>query len=169
MKAFFASERNAFLFVGLTIAFLGFWAYMMAYSGQIGWGDMVIGTATLFLAFATFFLAFIEISENKKDRRRLRIKEKLEGLYSPLMANIKLFHDYEQHDYGKPIYRLMLELKNQYIYLAESDLRKILFTYYNTIKIDMNQRNLIEKVEDNIEIDYNKLITEYDVLTRGYL
>jgi hypothetical protein len=165
MSAYKNLDKIGFLFVGFTIITLDSIIYIMTNSGLIGWGDFAIGTATLFLAFATFFLAFIGIDESKKDRRRLRIKEKLEGLYSPLMANIKSFQDYDEKKINTSVHNFMLGLKNKYIYLAEPDLRKILFTYYNTSKFDVNQRNFLNQIADTIERDYKKLIKEYDELT----
>ena len=76
------------------------------FSLDLGVGEAIIGIATLILALATFYLAFIDMEEGirnreqseietGRDRRRLRLKEQLEGLYSPLLSYPDLFDKVE--------------------------------------------------------------------------
>ncbi len=87
-------------------------------TGDMTDGELAIGLGTFALAYATIILALNETEEGKnnreqarelakKDRRRMRLKEQLEGLYSPLMS-IKetdfltyLNHRYKEREPGR--------------------------------------------------------------------
>jgi hypothetical protein len=153
-------------------------------------GELVIGEATILLAFATFLLAMTETEESRqnrqimleegraqrqvmldearRERRRIRLREQLEGLYSPLMSFIDIIDDRTQHRQGELMF-LITSLRTKYEYLAEPKLKEVLREYYNTNKSTISNEKWIElanKLGDAIGIDYTFLIEEYDDLTR---
>jgi len=150
------------------------------FSFDLGIGEAIIGIATLILACATFYLAFIDMEEGvrnrvqseleaRRDRRRLRLKEQLEGLYSPLIAYLDLLSDKSQHLYREgEVMPLMLRIKTKYEFLAEPDLRELLIEYYNTnlsALSDQEWDEIITPIIECIGNDNADLSKEYSELT----
>jgi len=177
-----------FSLIGFTIILVvSLWAYM---NGALSFGDFLIGDATVFLAFATVILAFTQIDEGRinrnqisalaeKDRRRLRLKEQLEGLYSPLIGIgrkdfiVKPYHRYEAprgEMYGPPphyIYEMMVEIRGKYKFLAEDELKEALDHYY---KFDSDQWKKMRTAESGAILEglWDKITEEFDCLSLKY-
>jgi len=158
----------AWLFIGIII--LVGYLFIQDYLGEKTVNpEYIIGLATLILAFATFNLAENEIREGNKDRRRLRIKEQLEGLYSPAMACIPYFLIIKEHfsiaegcedkcHLGQEsyIYQLMQKIKDKYEFLAEQSLKEQLRNYY----IVKKERPLIGEMKKEDELNWNKMLSD---------
>lgn len=120
-----------------------FWAHLTV-------GEAAVGFGTLFLAAFTALLAYNTVQdsnkalrdsqesrelmqlENQKERRRLRIKEQLEGLYSPLMSIMKYFEKPREHFIPGTIpWREMDgDIRFRYEFLSSSALREKFREYY---------------------------------------
>jgi len=148
-------------------------------------GEFVVGVSTMILGIATFLLGFIEMTEGKetreqtllitdRERRRLRLKEQLEGLYSPLMAHIENIDQKHFHSRsGRDIHDLMHnKIKYNYELLATKPLRDKLRNYFKfkyTLE-DLSQEHweeLINPIIETIQKDYEDLFKEYDDLTKS--
>lgn len=138
-------------------------------------GEFLTGAATVFLALATFILVLTGMEEGKKQRRILRLKEQLEGLYSPAMAEIEKFttikeHFNPMHTYTKD---MMHNIKLKYQFLAEPYLKEKLKKYYSessqiqyeiNMHIDEEQldfKKFLEEIQKIIRDDYQRLSDEY--------
>jgi hypothetical protein len=192
-------------FIGLSL--LGYIYTVDKYGGDYFFqnysiGELIIGLGTVTLAFFTASLADsstgdakksrdITLQENKKERRRLRIKEQLEGLYSPLMSYIYLFNVVDEHfslserhlygasprDPKTAIWLLIQEIRGKYNFLAEPELREELNKYY-MFRDDppydehgnyINEKgeiflDILNKVQKMIVEDFEKLTKEYNDL-----
>jgi hypothetical protein len=173
---------NAFIII---IIIVGFGVLITTFQTEkleigIELGEGVIGIATLFLAYATFYLAFSEMEEGirnreqaeteaKNERRRLRIKEQLDELYSPIVAYMNLIIDKSQHTYREgEIMPLMEKIRSKYEYLAEPKLQKLLQEYYRFNKVTISSQewqDFIAKFTQTIIDDFKKLTEEYNELT----
>ena len=148
---------------------------------DILWEDMFVAFGTVLLALFTYTLASGEtassaemrelmINEARMERRRLRIKEQLEGLYSPLMAELESMTNQGSH--YRPdaqLFLLMSQLKSKYEYLADSDLKEQLRDYYNTNLSEVSPErweNMVDVLRDAIAFGHLSLIEEYDALTK---
>ena len=155
--------------------------YILLYYQTVHWEDMFVAIGTVILALFTWKLAITETEESKqtrqimidearRERRRLRLKEQLEGLYSPLMSFIDLIEYRYQHGYREGlIVPLMDSLRIKYEYLAEPDLKEILREYYNTnlgTLSDAEWQDLANGLRDAIGIGHSRLIDEYDELNK---
>ena len=143
------------------------------------WGDFVVGEATILLAYATFFLGYAAMGDSilnreherdlaAKDRRRLRLKEQLEGLYSPLMSYIDILDNIKKHK-SEPFYSIMQKFKNKFEFLAEEDLKDLLREYYHTDLYSLSKdewNKLINPMMDAIGNGCMNISLEYDDLTR---
>jgi len=177
---------------GLIILFLT----ILVFQGKIGPDGFVVGTGTFLLAIATFHLANIERAESRqnrkqdkhlaeKDRLRLRLKEQLEGLYSPLMGIgkedfiIQPNHRYEapRGDQWGPdpnyVHEIMVEMRSKYKYLADDELKKALDFYY-TKELDYGETlgkeewsALIEDLWDRITEGFDMRSIEYSNLVKA--
>jgi len=147
---------------------------LLAYMGVMNVGELVLGLSTILLGFAIFVLAFTEVEESQKDRRRLRLREQLYGLYSPLMAHINLFveEDYE-HTKIKIIDPFMEKyfIESKYEFLALDKLKELLREYFSTTTVDirMNRENwkkIMDEIRVSIREDFKNLTKEYTELNR---
>jgi hypothetical protein len=157
----------------------------------MSWGEFFIGGATVFLAMVTFALVLSGANESKKERKRKRLKEQLEGLYSPLMSYIYLFNVVDEHfssnerrlrlisshDPKTAIWLLIQEIRGKYNFLAEPELRKELNKYY-LFRDDppydehgnyINEKgekflDILNKVQKMIVEDFERLSREYNDL-----
>lgn len=152
---------------------------ILVLQGKISPDGFVVGTGTFLLAIATFYLAYTERTESisnriqdkelaEKDRRRLRLKEQLEGLYSPLMSCLNYLDNRDAHT-SEPLLSLMQKLRGKFEFLAENDLRDLLREYYVTdipviSKTDWD--NLIYPMIEAIGTGCADISFEYDDLTR---
>jgi len=175
-------QKRAFQYVFYGI--LGSMAfYLLAHSQEIIWEDMFVAFGTVILALFTWHLALTQtdeskqtrellIDEGKKERRRLRLKEQLEDLYSPLMAHISYF-DWLQprSNHIRGIREFMeYEIKNRYEFLATTQLRNLLITYYHPDTRTMTDQDwsiFIRNVGKTIEDDYSRIAREYYDLTKS--
>jgi hypothetical protein len=118
--------------------------------GGLTVGEAAVGFGTLFLAAFTAVLASdtvkasnkalrdsqrsrgLMLQENQRERRRSRIKEQLEGLYSPLMSIVKYFEDPREHfTPGTIPWREMDgDIRFRYEFLASNSLREKFREYY---------------------------------------
>jgi hypothetical protein len=140
---------------------------------------------------ATFNLVLSGANESKKERKRKRLKEQLEGLYSPLMSYIYMFIAVEKHfssteshlydpspqDSKIPLWLLMKEMRGKYNFLAEPQLKEELNKYY-MFRDDppydehgnyINEKgekilDILNKVQKMIVEDFEKLSKEYNDL-----
>jgi hypothetical protein len=144
-------------------------AGLLAYSGAMSAGDLFVGCATIVLALATFSLGWSEIESNRKERTRERLKERLEGLYSPLMGLGSDFEYPEFHLENSPneVYGTMEKIRNIYSYLASSFLKVRLDLYYKEYHTTNNMPDRLEL--DNLRVlftkDYEDIVKEYKGLT----
>jgi len=177
----------------LTILSVLFALYLRSL-GLLSWGELVIGAATLVLGFATYFLGYTGLADNElnrkqdielaeKDRRRLRLKEQLEGLYSPLIGIgkkdfiTKPYHTYDPpraEIYGAPphyIHKIMVEIRSKYKFLAEDELKEALDYYYKKEFNDWDKMRpaealaILEDLWNKITEDFDCLSIEYSALT----
>jgi len=163
--------------------------------GDMTDGELAIGLGTFTLAYATIILALIETEEGmnnreqarelaEKDRRRMRLKEQLEGLYSPLMSIketdflIYQYHRFEGREGAGMIpaeiehyvHRKMAELRSKYNFLTTDELRVSLNVYYEIDFNDEENENRIKfliKLWDEIEGDFDLLSIKYSDLTKS--
>lgn len=152
---------------------------------ETSFGEISVAVGTILLAFFTMELAYGEVKDNREmrqlmieeaynERRRLRIKEQLEGLYSFLIAHRDLFveGDYE-HTKGVDIDPFMAKylIKGKYEFLASQKL-KLLFREYFKLSpsdIQMDRDNwirLMNEIRNCIDVDFHYLIQEYNDLTK---
>ncbi|MGD0805492.1 MAG: hypothetical protein ABSA11_15640 [Candidatus Bathyarchaeia archaeon] len=171
----------------LTTVELNGWEY---FYGSLKIGDIIVGLGTVLLAVFTGLLAFTSSRDARRERRVMRIKEQLEGLYSPLMAYIKYFDNVDEHfslserkinavrKAGETkVWLLMHEIRSKYEFLAEPELKRKLREYYiekDTPPYDMvgsiiynkglEWRERLVHIKTLIENDYQKLTQEYEKL-----
>jgi hypothetical protein len=149
-------------------------------SSEIGTGEAIIGIATFFLALATLNLAFSEMEEGiknrdqseieaSKDRRRMRLKEQLEELYSPLLSYIDFFDKVSEHSLrDTAIWKWMETLRSKYEFLATADLKQELRKYYQCRDqgfVDEEDIIILFNIKKIIIKDYEELSKEYSELT----
>jgi uncharacterized integral membrane protein len=150
---------------------------------KVNIGEILVGLGTIILAFFTATLATATEREGKKqremiieeaqtERRRLRLKERLEGLYSPLMGLGSDFEHPETHmEYFKyqssrgpgEVYVTMKRIRNIYSYLALSVLKDQLdgyYTQYHAINHMPNEQYL-KNLRAQFVKDYDDIIKEY--------
>lgn len=152
--------------------------YVFLYRQTVSWEDMFVAFGTILLALATFQLAYSEVEESRKERRRLRLKEQLEGLYAPLMTDLDLFDENKSGiSLMSTIEIIYNKIKLKYEYLALPNLREQIREFYRInyivstkkpIKPDLiakfNKVCIIE-TKETIFNDYNSLLEEYNELT----
>lgn len=144
-------------------------------------GEAVIGIGTLILAFATFYLAFSEMEEGIRNReqeeaeaitnrRRLRVKEQLDGFYAPVYGIGR--RDFIELGYHRTadhyVHKMMKELRSKYGYLASDELREDLDHYYTLNLPQLRPQEwlaIIEPLWDRIMGDYESLVDEYNAIT----
>jgi hypothetical protein len=155
------------ILIALTVIIIG--AFLGFITGIIGAGDLYVGTATVILAAVTFTLVWGEIDSSKKERRRERLKEQLEGMYSPLMGLGDDFEDAKFHmSYSEHIVReTMMKIRSVYSYLASNALKSRLDLYYKQYHARDFMPNRLEL--DNLRVlftaDYEEITKEYRELT----
>jgi len=150
----------------------------------INMGDVMVALGTILLAFFTAELAMsatddakayrrLMIDEARRERRRLRIREQLYGLYSPLMAHITFFskEDYE-HRKEKMIDPFMEKylIKSNYQFLASDRLKDLLIQYFDTTPANIRHdrgswEELMDQLRNTISDDFRSLSEEYRNLT----
>jgi len=140
--------------------------------GWMGWEGFIVGFATVLLGFATFNLGFIEIKESRRERRRLRLKEQLEDLYSPLFGlGAREFLEFSCHRQADHrVHKKMEELQSRYKYLATNELRELLDIYYQTDIGPLSHdkqlwNNFIRPIWNHIVSDFENRSDEYNDLT----
>ena len=183
--------------IGVTILFIIIVALTINLKniGDMTDGDFAIGLGTFTLAYATIILALNETDEGRnnreqarelaeKDRRRMRLKEQLEGLYSPLMSIKETdFLTYQYHRYTEReragmypaekehyVHRKMAELRSKYSFLATDQLRVSFNVYYGIDFNDEENENRIKfliKLWDEIEGEFDLLSIKYSDLTKS--
>ncbi|MCX6793574.1 MAG: hypothetical protein NTY06_00530 [Candidatus Gottesmanbacteria bacterium] len=139
-------------------------------SGLMSEGDLFVGTATVILAGATFTLVFTEIEASRKERTREHLKERLEGLYSPLMGLQVGFDEVENHRHSVPIpfvYATMSRLRDSYSYLASHTLANQLDNYYAHFETGTRAitEGELESIHSQYKIDFDEITKEYRQLT----
>lgn len=150
----------------------------------INLGDVMVALGTILLAFFTAELAMsatedakayrrVMIDEARRERRRLRIREQLYGLYSPLMAHVTLFskEDYE-HRKEKMIDPFMEKylIKSNYQFLASDRMKDLLIQYFDTTPANIRQdtgswEELMDQLRNTVSEDFHNLSEEYRNLT----
>lgn len=180
--------------VGAVLLFLLYWKGHIYLEDSISSGDFVIGLFTYFLGCTTIYLGLTEISEGREnrrqdralavqDRRRLKVKEQLEDLYSPLIGiGKKDFIEMPHHKYEEPppgkyvkvedhVHKVMVEIRSKYKYLAKDELKGLLDRYYlkkwETITDNTLWFEYIEPIWCKINEDFNSLSREYSDLTKA--
>jgi hypothetical protein len=132
-------------------------------------GDFYVGSATVLLASATFSLVWSEIDASRKERTRERLKERLEGLYSPLRGIGKNFeHNFNHITPERSVYQVMLDLRKVYSYLASDALRVQLDIYYSHIdspSIDALTEIELKNLKIQFRADYEEITMKYRQLT----
>jgi len=130
-------------------------------------GEYFIGVSTLFLGMVTFALVYTEISEGKKRRQIERLRERLEGLYSPLMGLGDFEFVYDHLNVERYNYLMMKDLRKVYSYLASDALRNQLDIYYSHVDAGRDELNETElkNLETQFKADYEEITKEYRELT----
>lgn len=111
-----------------------------------------------------------EENHNKKERRRLRLKEQLEGLYSPLRAEEKKILHIKVYGYQLIADQLKLIFDN-YIheieFLASDNLKKEIYRlYYENLELSQDRWNeYIDNLIKIIKDDTKYLLEKYNKLT----
>lgn len=157
----------------LVIVLAGICAFFVLFNMML-LGEYFIGISTLILGGATYHLASTEISEGKKRRRIERLRERLDGLYSPLMG---LGKDFEmiQHHWDNTILNpfrttrdVMIQVRFVYNYLASDALRMALDNYYSheTAPLEITETEL-HSLRVQFTADYEEIVKEYRQLTRS--
>lgn len=133
---------------------------------QITYGEYLVGIGTIALAVFTGYLGYETAESSKKERRRQRLKEQLEGLYSPLMPYIEHI---EGRAYDNPSFISKLDqIKGLYEFLATPKLKELLRDYFNKHRLFKNNEEwseFIKPVIDRIIEDNDTLLQEYAKLT----
>ncbi len=170
------------LFLCLTVAII---VYLIGSYPVIHWEDVFVAFGTILLALFAWELALREtessgkmrqlmIDEARRERRRLRIREQLYGLYSPLMAHIKLFskedNEHRKEEMIDPFMEKYL-IKSKYQFLASDRLKDLLIQYFNTAPANIRQdrgswEELMEQLRNTISEDFHNLSEEYRNLTK---
>jgi len=164
-------DRLNWIFIGIFVVLFSGFLYALvtdnAFYGEI-FGGFSVALGTALLAFYTARLAGVTINEGRRERRQQRIKEQLEGLYSPLMAHII---DFERDKHYADFKDLLKEIKMRYEYLANPDFLKEMREYFVEYSIDFNRartrgwENFIKPKIKLLKTDYEDLIKEYNSLT----
>jgi len=127
-----------------------------------------IGMGTALLAYFTFRLTDATIKEGRQERRRQRIKEQLDILYSPLKAHTNELRDIRRHNVLR-IKNMMEGIKMRYEYLATPELLEKFRDYYKYFPLHLvtieNWDSYIDEIINQVEKDYKILIDEYTSLT----
>ena len=167
----------------------------MVLEGTINLEGFVVGVGTFLLAMATFYLAYTEMAESiknriqyrelaEKDRRRRRLKEQLEGLYSPLISIGETdFLTYLNHRYTEReragmipaekehfVHKKMAEIRSKYNFLATFEMKQSLDVYYGIDFNDLENENRIRLLSGlwiKIKKDFSCLSIEYSDLTKS--
>ena len=134
-------------------------------------GEFAVAIGTIILAFFTFVLANNETIERRNERRRLRLKERLENFYSPLMGYIHKFHDLGLHAKDTDISILMSSLKTKYVFYASSTLQEELKEYYKLIEVwneSVVTSSYYQKWEKMIKGIINIISEDYEIFFKEY-
>lgn len=106
----------------------------------VAFGTIILAVFTARLAKITYNEGIRQRAESRKERRRLRIKEQLEELYSPLRAEIEFFvHEKIPFDRKRDHFKTLMTLykiKEKYEFLASEKLREELREYFNKLPRD---------------------------------
>jgi hypothetical protein len=161
-------------------------------NGTANNAEYATGVGTILLAFVTQDLVFNEIDEGKKNRRRDRIRDQLEGLYSPAMAWIDKFAITEEHftkaeshkikgssknDPKTYTWQMIQDIRSKFEFLAEPILKEQFRQYYEArehppydekggqiYEKEIEFRKILENIQNLIKEDYKKLSDEYSGL-----
>lgn len=112
--------------------------------------------------------------EDERERNRIRLKEQLEGLYSPLLANRDLFVEGNYENTKETVidpFMKKYQIKEKYEYLASNRLRPILREYFKLTSIDIkmnrdNWKELMKRMRGCIDSDFHYLLQEYTAITK---
>lgn len=158
------------------IIFCGFVISIFYHGGKetmkINFGEFSVAFGTLFLALFTYVLAVTERDESRNERRRLRLKEQLQLLYSPLVAKEKdiiQIKNYGVQLKKGELVKIFDAFKPMLEFLALENLKeKINELYQKNFEGYKNEEwnNYIEQIIEIINEDTNTLIDEYNELTR---
>jgi hypothetical protein len=147
------------------------------YEGIIDLGEAVIGLATEVLAFATLLLAITEIhegnlnrelqsQESKNERNRLRLKEQLEGFYSPIMPYVDDFNDKTPRSvFYIEKEGLLNYIQSKYEFLASPELRELFRRFYDKDDYIENWGEIINSIHDTLKEDFKRFTKKYNELT----
>ena len=152
-------------------------AYLLGMLGLFGesfdfsFGELAVALGTLLLALYTHYLGVTDQKESQTERRRLRIKERLEGLYSPLAGIMVFFNTEDSYLILKqPMHKFFTdtEILRNYEYLASDELIELLREYFNH-----DERHFTEprwtvwqrSMRERIDFDFNELLEEYNQLS----
>lgn len=167
------SEKKSNIFIGIAaiavVVFIGFFASLLSdfhEASVINFGEFSVAIGTLLLAAFTFQLAVTEVEESQNERKRLRLKEQLEGFYSLLMPYIDDFND--QRTRGVFLHEkqgLMNNVQSKYEFLASPKLRELFRRFYDRNDCNKNWAEIINSIHDTILEDFHKFTEEYNKLT----
>lgn len=167
-------DRLDVTFIGVfIIIFIGFSMALCLKDALFSdvFGGASIGLGTALLAYFTARLAQATINEGKMERRRLRIKEKLEGFYSPLVHEIENIERIKQctvYDMKNNLQSQFKEFTPVIAFLASENLKeKIAKLYKKDFELSSADWNrYIDKITEIIREDFSSLIEEYNELTK---
>jgi hypothetical protein len=143
-------------------------------------GEILVGLGTILLAFFTSLLTTATEREGKKqrkmiieeaqtERQRLRLKEQLEGLYSPLIGLGTNFEKPEFHSvyYKHPVRTTMGNIRSVYSYLASNALKDLLDLYYNNYYSPnhMPDSNMLKNLHILFTSDFEEITKKYQNIT----
>ena len=143
---------------------------------KVNIGEILVGLGTIVLAFFTSLLTTATEREGKKqrkmiieeaqtERQRLRFKEQLEGLYSPLIGLGTNFEKPEFHSvYYKHLVRTTMgNIRSVYSYLASSALKDLLDLYYNNYYSPnlMPDSNMLKNLHIVFTSDFEEITKKY--------
>lgn len=139
---------------------------------MVVWVDLFVAFGTGALAVVTYYLARTGIEEGKKERRRLRLKEKLQDLYSPLIPKIENIESIKLSLDRSNIKRRIGSYFNGFTpvieFLASEDLKeKVAKLFKEDFELSSAEWNIyIDKIAEIIRDDFSSLIEEYNELTK---
>lgn len=142
--------------------------------------EWAVAFGTLFLAYATAELAMQETDQSRADRRfakaeriRLRLKEQLEGLYSPLMAHVDDFKSDVIYT-GSSFEMLLKEIRWKYEYLANPEFAEEMRNYFYEYRYDFKTPRLygwdkfIQLKIQLLKKDHKEILKKYlDLVSSG--
>ncbi len=133
---------------------------------EITFGELAVAFGTLLLAYYTYLLGFNDVLESRKERKRLRLKEQLEGFYALLMPYIDDFNDQTTREgFYRGKQDLMDRIQSKYEFLASPKLRELFRRFYDRTDYIYNWTEIINSIHDTILEDFQAFTEEYNRLS----